>query len=319
MNSFDQLLAPLKVNDFLQQYWNRRPLHVGDNQSKFADLPSLKDLPSMLSGKLSADRWVKGHAHNAQATFIDRSGRVRRISAASTMWPDLFNAGISLGFSALDQYHDELTQLVKGIAATTRLPGLIVTTCYLTPPFSGSAMHFDQQHVFFMQVSGKKNWKIAQRTAWQDAPMNIQASALAAPGMKAFFESIGVVVPSPEETDLQQITLQTGDVLYLPPGFWHEGHTSDSHSLHYTLTFMPLGPWNLLVAYLRQGLFQKLSLRRDLRYVTESGEGNVTKLVEDAIADLKNTVNSLTAADLERFFVETTSAGGPIRDQLIQM
>jgi ribosomal protein L16 Arg81 hydroxylase len=318
MNSLDGLLSPFDVNRFFLEYWHRKPLHIGGDEHKFAKLPGLKELPSLLNGSLSPTRWTKGHTHNAQASFVDRAGNVRYVSAAPSTWPDLFNAGASLCFSALDQYHAELTRFVEGIASTTRLPGTIVTTCYLTAPFSGSAMHIDMQHVFFMQVEGRKDWKISQHAAWQDAPAHVQLSSLKTPGMKACLESLGVKVASPEETGLQEVTLNPGDVLYLPPGFWHEGRTSDSHSLHYTLTFMPLAPWHLVVAYLRREFFQKSCLRRDLRYTTESGEGDATNLIEAAIVELRDIVSRLTANDLEQCFVQATSTEGPLKNYLVQ-
>jgi ribosomal protein L16 Arg81 hydroxylase len=318
MNSFDRLLSPFDVNQFFLEYWHREPLYIDGDENKFANLPGLKELPSLLAGKLTPNYWAKGHTHSAQGSFIDRAGNVRKINAVPSMWPELFNSGVSLGFSALDQYHEELKQFVQGIASATRLPGTIVTTCYLTPPFSGSPMHFDSQHVFFMQVSGKKHWKIGQRAAWQDAPTNVQLSSLETPGMKAFLESIGVVIAGPEDTGLREVTLNAGDVLYMPPGFWHEGHTSDTHSLHYTLTFMPLGPWHLLVAYLRQSLFENSSLRRDLRFVAESGEGDTTRLIETAIVELRDTVGRLTAKEVEDFFVQCDSTGGMLKNYLVQ-
>jgi len=318
MNPLDQLLSPLDVDRFFVEYWQRKPLYIDGDKDKFANFPGLKELPSVLTGRLSGSHWTKGHNYNAQASFIDQAGNIRNINAVPSMWPDLFNAGVSLCFSALDQYHEELRRFVQGIASTTRLPGVIVTTGYLTPPFSGSGMHFDSQHAFFMQVSGKKHWKISKRTAWQDAPTNIQLSLLAAPGTKACLESMGVAIEPPQETDLQDITLNTGDVLYLPPGFWHEGRTSDSHSLHYTLTFMPLAPWHLLAAYLRRRCFESSFLRRDLRYAAESGEGNATQLIEAAITELRDTLNRITPNDLEQFFSQVTSMGGPFKNHFMQ-
>ncbi len=317
MNAFGRLLSPIDVSRFFREYWRRAPLHIPGDGSKFANFPGLKELPSLLSGRFSGNRWLGGHMQTAQATFVDKAGNVRKVNAVASMWADLFNGGASLCFSAVDQSNEELRQFVKDIASTTRLPGTIVTTCYLTPPSSGSGMHFDSQHVFFMQVAGKKHWKFSQQPAWQDAPTNVQLSSLKVPSMKTFMESTKMAIATPVETSLQEITLNTGDVLYLPPGFWHEGRTSDSNSLHYTLTFMPLGPWHLLVPYLRRTVFEKTSMRRDVRYATESGDGDTRSLLDAAIADLRDVVNRLTADDVERFFIEASSMEGPFKDSLL--
>jgi ribosomal protein L16 Arg81 hydroxylase len=317
MNAFDRLLSPIDVSRFFQEHWHRAPLHIPGDGSKFADFPGIKEFPSLLSGRFSANRWQGGHMQTAQATFVDKAGNVRKVNAVASMWADLFNAGASLCFSAVDQSSEELTRFVQDIASTTRFPGTIVTTCYLTPPSSGSGMHFDCQHGFFMQVAGKKHWKFSRQAAWQDAATNLQASSLKSPRIKTFMESTKMAIATPEETTLQEITLNAGDVLYLPPGFWHEGRTSDSNSLHYTLTFMPLAPWQLLVPYLRRTVFEKTSMRRDVRYATESGDGDTKCLLNAAIADLRDVVDHLTADDVERFFLQVSSLEGPFKEFLL--
>jgi ribosomal protein L16 Arg81 hydroxylase len=319
MNAFSRLLSPFDSTLFFGEYWRCAPLYVPGDEGKFANFPGMKDLPSLLSGRFSANnRWLGGHIRSAQATFVDKAGNFKQVNAGATMWPDLFNAGASLCFSAVDQSNEELTRFVQDIASTTQFPGTIVTTCYLTPPSSGSGMHFDSQHVFFMQVGGKKHWKFSPRPAWQDAAANLQLSSLKTPTMKTFMESSKMAIANPAETGLQEITLNTGDVLYLPPGFWHEGRTSDSPSLHYTLTFMPLGPWHLLVPYLRRSVFEKASMRRDVRYAAESGDSNARRLLDAAIADLREIINHLTADDVERFFLETSTVDSPFKDYLLQ-
>lgn len=317
MNAFDRLLSPVDASQFFREHWHSTPLHIPGDGSKFSDFPGLKELPSVLSGRFSGNRWLGGHRHTAQATFVDKAGNVRKINAAASMWAELFNAGASLCFSAVDRSSEELTRFVKDIASTTRLPGTIVTTCYLTPPSSGSGMHFDSQHVFFMQVAGKKHWKFSRQPAWRDAAVNLQEASLQVPGIKTFMESAKMAIATPAEAGMQEITLNTGDVLYLPPGFWHEGRTSDSNSFHYTLTFMPLGPWHLLVPYLRRTVFEKTSMRRDIRYATESGDGDSKSLLNAAIADLREVVDALTADDVERFYVKASSLEGIFRDFLL--
>jgi len=318
MNSFDELLSPADPRQFFLEYWHRKPLLIRGAQDKFRQFPSLNELPSLLNGRLSANRWAKGHAQSAQASFTDRLGQIKSLSAVPTMWPDLFNAGFSLCFSALDQYHEELRALTDCIASTTSYPGTIFTTGYLTPRHSGTSMHFDGHHAFFMQIAGEKHWKVAKGIAWQDAPSNVSLSSLGTPGMKILCESLGVAVATPEDTGLWEATLTPGDVLYLPPGVWHEGHTSESHSLHYTLGFAPLGPWHLAVAYMRQAFFARPALRRDIRFVTESGDGNTTDLIEAALAELRDTINGLTATDLESFFTHISSLNSPLRGYLMQ-
>jgi ribosomal protein L16 Arg81 hydroxylase len=308
MNTLATLLSPFALEGFFSEHWNREPVYISGCNGKFAALPGLKELPTVLNGKLSASHWTKGHVYTAQGSYFDNKGNIKTINAPPPMWPDLFNAGFSLCFNGLHKYHEQLEQFVDGIATTTKFPGTISTTGYLTPPHSGSAMHFDSQHVFLMQISGSKHWKIGERVGWTNAPMNLQLSQVKSPAVKNSFESIGAGVTCPEEGTLRKFTLTTGDILYLPPGFWHQAHTTDSHSLHYSLTLAPLAPWNLLVTYLRRSYFAQPSLRQDLRYAAESGDGDVEHLLEAAIAELKDAVNRLTPNDVQQFFLQLSTS-----------
>jgi len=318
MDSLDQLIAPINVDDFFRHYWHRMPLHIPGTAQKFARFPGISELPAILSGRLTPGRWIGGQIPSAQASFLDRTGKVRNFHAVPAMWPDLFNAGTSLCFPAVDHCHEQLKQFVENVTSTIRLPGKVVTTCYLTPPSSGSEMHIDSQHVFFMQVAGNKHWTISNQPAWENSPINFQLSMLDDAKVKAFLSSAGAVIRQPEAVGMIELELNAGDVLYLPPGFWHQARTSDSSSLHYTLTFMPLSPWHLLVAYLRRTVLECPSLRRDLRYAAQCGDGDTRDLIEAGIQQLKKAVDDLTADNIESFFAEIGSVNDQLKGYLTQ-
>jgi hypothetical protein len=79
---------------------------------------------------------------------------------------------------------------------------------------------------------------------------------------------------------------------------------------------MPLSPWHLLVAYLRRAVLECPSLRRDLRFAAQSGDGDTRDLIESGIQKLKKAVNGLTADNIESFFAEISSANGQLKDYL---
>ena len=122
---------------------------------------------------------------------------------------------------------------------------------------------------------------------------------------------------SPEQTGIREVTLNAGDVLYLPPGVWHEGRTSESHSLHYTLTFTPLGPWQLIVAYLRRSYFANGAMRRDLRYSAHIGNDDATTEIESALEETKRMVALISVSDLTGYFAQIDKMDIPLKHHLL--
>ena len=179
-------------------------------------------------------------------------------------------------------------------------------------------MHFDGQHVFFMQVSGVKHWKIGMRPAWNAAPTNMTESQLKSANVEAFLQEISVAIPAAEDCDVQEFTLHPGDVLYMPPGFWHQGSTSDSHSLHYTLTFMPLTPWNLLVGVMRQKYFENENLRADIRYLADKEDDSLSMCVEAALSELRSAIGEKHPAEVLEWYQRILRAGDPLKGYLLQ-
>jgi ribosomal protein L16 Arg81 hydroxylase len=305
---FDDLLAPLDGARFLREHWGRTSLVVRGASDKFAALPGLAELPSVLAGKLSAESWRAGYSQVANASFIDQHGELRELDAPPGMWGDFYNAGVSLCFGPMNQLSPALTALVQSFKPSTAMAGRVKTTCYLTPPSSGSAMHFDRQNVFMMQVDGEKHWTFGKRSAFPAAPLSIPTALLEAPDVKP----LGILPPA--ETDLEQVVLRPGDVLYLPPGAWHEGRTTDHHSLHYTLTFDPCTPFTLLDSFLRDRLLSTALLRTDLRYNAQTGGASTEALITQALDDVRAALARATPADLARTYESASSAvSGPLR------
>lgn len=298
MSCFDQLLHPVPQETFFADYWGRKPLYVTGSADRFGELPDLGALPSVLFGRLSAEQWTSGHWMSAQASFFDREGVLHKLLAPPDMWNQLFNAGVSLCFGPMDHCSKALTDLVKTFAASTPYPGRIFITCYLTPAASGSGVHFDCQHVFFLQVSGKKHWKIGASPAWPNAMVNADSASLKKRSTRQLLDRIGLSIPLPEQTTFEDLTLAPGDVLYLPPGVWHDGSTTDSHSLHYTLTFAPLGPWQVLMPLLLKQVMTRSAWREDIRYPPRAGDQSREERVAEMMKELMAILEEATVEEV---------------------
>ncbi|MEZ9856402.1 cupin domain-containing protein, partial [Vibrio breoganii] len=89
--------------------------------------------------------------------------------------------------------------------------------CYSAPE-GGVGPHIDQYDVFIIQGQGKRQWKVGAKDVGQYKE-TVQASAL---------RQIEGFDPIIDET------LEPGDILYIPPGFPHEGSTLEP-SMSYSI------------------------------------------------------------------------------------
>jgi ribosomal protein L16 Arg81 hydroxylase len=300
MISFEQLLSPLPVDAFLKEHWAKRPLFLsGRSSRKFADLPDWPELPGILAQHSpSASGWPPGFQGIVQASYIDAFGRPRRLGRVQvSMIRALLNAGASLCFSALDTNADErLAGLARSLTDHTSIGDGAVVTCYLSPPHSGGPMHFDGQHVFFCQVSGRKQWRISDAPAVQAANFNLAADEMGPP-VGGVVNQHGREVVHPDNCRFLEIPLEAHDVLYLPPGVWHEARTFDSHSFHYTLTLEPYGFFALMQSVLRIEFLQRPTWTEDMNFIEHLGMSREQYLAE-RLAELRSAIGEMTPESL---------------------
>ena len=307
MFSFEDLLQPISTSEFLSTYWDKTHVHVQpSSRSKLASLPGLSQFPTLFCGNLTAERWESdAYQGGVQASWLDSLGNLRTLNADSSQYSALYNAGASLCFGPVESRHPTLSAFVEDVLKHTGFDGEVWTTAYLTPPHSGGVMHFDNQHVFFCQVSGEKHWKVSTEPAMKWPPVNVLASTLVLPETRQQLVDFGWPVTPSSESSFADILLKEGDVLYMPPGVWHEQRTADSHSLHYTLTLGPISSWNVLFSFLRMTMMKSPEWRRDLRFLGAASTDGEEAVVERMLVALRSALNNVSARELLEIYRST--------------
>jgi 50S ribosomal protein L16 3-hydroxylase len=195
--SFEQdnnLLGGISVEQFLEQYWQKRPLLIRQAMPGFTGVLEPNELAGLACEEEAQSRLIsykRGKWLLEQGPFDE--GRFARL--AKTNW--------TLLVQGVNHFLPEAADLLKrfNFIPYARLDDLMVS---YAPDGGGVGPHFDSYDVFLLQGMGKRRWRISQQkdiSLVEDAPLRI---------LKHF------------DTQ-QEYILEPGDMLYLPPQVAHWG------------------------------------------------------------------------------------------------
>lgn len=241
----DALPSP---TEFYGLYWNKHPFVVrsGVSKSQMSALISGNELAGLAMEEAPMSRMVLSQSNAPSWTcefgpFSDED--FTRIGDQN--W--------SLLVQNVEQFHPETAQLLRHFNFAPRwlLDDIMVS---LSAKGGTVGAHIDSYHVFLVQGTGRRRWKIGREPIRNEV----------------FIEDIDLKVLA-HEFDGDTLEVTCGDVLYLPPNFAHEGITLEE-ALTFSIGF--LGP---KFSELLGGYSQYLATLEDLdaRYV---GDG----LTEDS-------------------------------------
>lgn len=216
------VIDPLSKNDFFDQYWEQKPLHIARTSSNnFEHLISERVIESLLST----------HSLAYPAVQLSKTGHVIPVDTytdanqfiVNERIIEQFKSGSTVVMSLAHKIHEPLMQFCREVHASFGMP--CQTNVYLSPPGNqGFNPHHDTHDVFILQVSGKKTF------SFYDGGAHLPTAA------DRFDSSVHSVGDKTEE-----IALSAGDTLYIPRGFVHDAVAdSDEASLHITLGVYPV-------------------------------------------------------------------------------
>jgi len=141
---------------------------------------------------------------------------------ASRFWPfqsydHLGDKNWSLVVQALDNWSEDAAELIEPFRFLPhwRLDDLMVS---FATPGGGVGPHIDLYDVFICQGSGKRNWRVGNKGDHHE-----------------FAAHAALLHVDPFEANID-VELNPGDILYIPPGFPHEGITLET-SLSFSIGF----------------------------------------------------------------------------------
>ncbi len=218
------LLHPHAVGEFLDEYWERKPLIVRQRGADYyRTLLSNRDLEGIISSpdaRYPSIRLAKGGRYYPPDVYT-RDVRIGLLTFHGVPDVDRISAeygkGASIALPALHRSWEPLLRLCATLEE--QLDHSVHANAYITPGrAAGFPPHYDTHDILVLQIAGLKRWHIDEPTI--GLPHDSQSCDPAS------------YTPGPR---LMDIELHPGDLLYLPRGYAHSTTTAESHSAHVTI------------------------------------------------------------------------------------
>ncbi|WP_027328990.1 cupin domain-containing protein [Marinimicrobium agarilyticum] len=204
-------LGELPIEDFLRDYWQKKPLLIRDAFPNFESPLDGDELAGLALEEEIESRLVLEHGKTPW--------ELRQGPFEEEAFGQLPESHWTLLVQAVDQWVPEVQELLSDFRFLPdwRLDDIMVS--YATDQGSVGP-HFDYYDVFLLQGAGKRRWRIGQHCdsrspRVEGTPLNI---------LKDFY---------PKE----EWVLGPGDMLYIPPGIAHWGTAQGDDCITYSIGF----------------------------------------------------------------------------------
>ncbi|HQX60903.1 MAG: cupin domain-containing protein [Rhodoferax sp.] len=207
------LLGGMSAQRFMQRHWQRKPLLIRQAIAGFAPPLDRAALFALAQSEAVESRLIIG----ASAT---KGWQLRHGPFARRALPPLKRPDWTLLVQGVDLHDQAVHELLNRFrfVPDARLDDVMVS--YATEG-GGVGPHFDSYDVFLLQAHGQRRWRIGRQkdqTLQQGQPLKILQNFVAE----------------------QEFVLSPGDMLYLPPGYAHDGVALDE-CMTYSIGFRAPG------------------------------------------------------------------------------
>ncbi|NMM37192.1 MAG: cupin domain-containing protein [Glaciimonas sp.] len=199
-------LADFSIEHFLEHYWQQKPVVIRQGFQHFSDLIS----PDQLAG-LACEEQVESRL------VYKTDGQWQAEVGPFDSYERLGECDWSLIVQAVNHWSPAVAALVEPFSFLPKWRLDDVMISYATPG-GGVGPHIDLYDVFICQGSGRRRWRVGDRG-----------------NHRQFAAHTALLHTDPFEAIID-VELLPGDILYIPPGFPHDGVTLE-HSMSFSVGF----------------------------------------------------------------------------------
>jgi ribosomal protein L16 Arg81 hydroxylase len=205
-----RIFAPVSPQQLVDDYFERRPLHVRGRHDKYEFL-------------FRQEQFKDG---------LDRATEIRAVFAG--LWQaaidpadikEMYRAGATICVTGMERVHRALADAARRIARELHYPGSVSFRAYLSPAGRGFDLHYDARIATTLQIAGTKRWWYSTTPAIPFPRANSPRPLAHRAGPKP-----------PSLRSLRSVVLRPGDLLCLPAGTWHRAR-AETDSLALNLAF----------------------------------------------------------------------------------
>lgn len=192
--------------EFLEKYWQKQPVVLKNAFPNFIDTITPDELAG-LAMEAEVDSRLVSH----------KNGLWQAFHGPFEHFDNLGETGWSLLAQAVNHWHAPSAELVRPfrVLPDWRLDDLMIS---YSVPGGGVGPHIDQYDVFIIQGMGRRRWRVGDKLP-----------------MKQFCPHPALLHVEPF-TPIIDTEMELGDILYIPPGFPHDGITYET-ALNYSIGF----------------------------------------------------------------------------------
>ena len=261
-NLLARVLSPITPEQFVAEYWDKKSLVLHGGANKWSELfgrPWDRSTFEWAAREGTAreqavrtDNFDKNYfvdllrAEFDHRPFLDGKTSVRPLSAIRVeQLPAMVAAGATVRLFGLMAIDPAVAAVANAIKHELYYAGDVAMNSVLSPRSFGVNAHFDGGSIFIIQTSGRKRYFFSREPAVQwprgkgfvfpDGTIRYTDTQRVVHGQGDWEQLDGF-----DESSLEEVTLEAGDMVYWPAGAVHKTLAEDGESLALQLVFLPV-------------------------------------------------------------------------------